>query len=64
MLIAFDPQGKSLRHYAQNVSIAPEDSPKADITFPIALNDHTGIWKIIARDVATGTTATVAVQVR
>lgn len=57
------PDGKRLRHYAQNVFVPAGDPGTADIVIPLALNDVAGTWQIVARDVATGVSATASVEV-
>lgn len=58
-----DPSGKYVPHYAQNVALAPT-AAAASIAIPLALNDPAGRWRLTARDVATGTTASATVGVR
>jgi hypothetical protein len=49
------------RQYSQNM-----DCPagRGTITIPFALNDPPGTWRLVARDVASGTTSEVRVQVQ
>jgi hypothetical protein len=55
-----DPQGRLLRHYGQNV-VCPEGQGQA--TIPLALNDAPGQWTVTARDVATGVSNRMNLQV-
>jgi len=55
----FDPPGRPARHYSANVLIA---DGRAVHRIPFALNDPTGQWKIVVRDVMTGQTLNLALQ--
>lgn len=48
------PDGKRLRHYAQNVL---SDKALVRVSVPLALNDPPGVWQVQVTDVATGRTA-------
>jgi len=50
----FDPTGKLVRHYSQNVTIR---NGRAAFSIPWALNDPAGAWRIRATDVVSGLVA-------
>ena len=56
-----DPAGKASKVLSQTVS-AP--GGKADARLALALNDPVGTWRVVVRDVATGTQATATFEVR
>lgn len=55
-----DPEGKTVRHYAQNV--LAEDG-HAKISIPLAMNDRAGQWQVQMTDVATGRSAKSTLEV-
>lgn len=59
-LTVTDPEGRPQPCYYQNV-VAP--AGKGTATIPLAFNDTPGLWKIEARDMATGVTGEVKVLV-
>ncbi|OGV69921.1 MAG: hypothetical protein A3K19_02035 [Lentisphaerae bacterium RIFOXYB12_FULL_65_16] len=56
-----DPDGREADHYSWNLA-APAGHVQG--TIPLALNGKPGTWKLVARDVATGTTETKNVKLR
>jgi hypothetical protein len=58
---AIDPQGKTVRPYAQNVLT---DRAATDVGIELALNDPAGAWQFRVTDVATGRSALARVDVR
>ena len=55
-----DPEGRAVPHYATNVR-APGGRCEGSVT--LALNDPTGKWQIVIRDVATGVTSQTPFEV-
>ncbi len=50
-----DPKGNLLSHYSGNLGPVAR---WADLSLPLALNDPVGVWRILATDVLTGSSAT------
>ncbi len=55
-----DPQGSTVAGYSGNLLFADAVTAKL---LPLALNDKTGVWKLRARDILSGETATTELQV-
>jgi hypothetical protein len=55
-----DPQGSKVAAYSGNLLFA---DPVTTKLLPLALNDKTGLWKLRARDMLSGETATAELQV-
>ena len=60
-LEAIGPDGSARAHYATNVKLR---NGVGQISIPTALNDPKGRWELEVRDVASGLTGEVAVQLR
>jgi hypothetical protein len=59
-LDVIDPEGSTIASYSGNLLFADTVTPKL---LPLALNDKTGLWKLQARDMLSGETATAELQV-
>jgi hypothetical protein len=59
-LDVMDPQGSTVAGYSGNLLFADAVTTKL---LPLALNDKTGLWKLRARDMLSGKTATTELQV-
>jgi len=57
----FGPDKAERRHYAQNVAVV---EGRGEAVIPLALNDASGVWRITARDVASGVRAEAAFTVQ
>jgi hypothetical protein len=59
-LEVFDPAGKLVEHYSGNVHFEGE---LGKLEIPFAWNDAPGVWRIRARDIASGASAETTLQV-
>jgi len=57
----FGPEGELRRHYADNVAVV---DGVGEATVPLALNDGAGVWRVTARDLASGVSGSAAFEVR
>ncbi|MAE66543.1 MAG: hypothetical protein CMJ18_19920 [Phycisphaeraceae bacterium] len=57
----FDPSGQSARHYSGNIELTDGEG---NWTFPTALDDDAGRWRIVATEVVSGERDEAIVQVR
>jgi hexosaminidase len=60
-IYVIDPSGKKLRYYGGNSNI---DNNKGEFEFQTALNDLTGQWKVVVREVISGKSVTRELKVR
>ncbi|MHB8997100.1 MAG: beta-galactosidase [Armatimonadota bacterium] len=58
----FGPDGKERSWYARNLTTGK--TPVAEGNLQLALDDQPGTWKIVAKDVATGATASTSFKVK
>jgi hypothetical protein len=59
-LDVIDPEGSSVAHYSGNLLVAGAVAAKL---VPLAFNDKPGIWRLRARDLLSGDTATAELLV-
>jgi hypothetical protein len=57
----FDPSGQARLEYSANLLA---DRGEASAEVPFALNDPTGVWKIVATDVVSGESSAVPVSLK
>lgn len=59
-LDVIDPEGRTVAHYSGNVLLAKPETGKL---LPLAFSDQPGLWRLRARDLLSGETATAELQV-